>query len=260
MQLPGGPVVGPSGSGIVHLAQPTGRLERLLDARDQPGSVPGRVTDLLAAAVAGPEGAPLEADEVRALSSGDRRYLLRQVLVALGRGTEWRTVRCPSCAEPFDVSIDHAALVPQPVGPEWPTSRIATSTGQVSVRQICGADEEAVAFLEPVAAADALLGRVVDAPVEQLTADERDAADRAVEDLGPDPILTVTAACVACGAPTQIDVDPYLRVGAGDSALLREVHQLARAYHWSEADILELPTGRRRAYLALVDATRGMAL
>jgi hypothetical protein len=36
--------------------------------------------------------------------------------------------------------------------------------------------------------------------------------------------------------------------------LLLEIDQLARAYHWSEADILAIPAARRRRYLALIDA------
>ena len=39
------------------------------------------------------------------------------------------------------------------------------------------------------------------------------------------------------------------------SALLQEVHQLARHYGWSEAQILALPAHRRAHYLALVEST-----
>lgn len=36
------------------------------------------------------------------------------------------------------------------------------------------------------------------------------------------------------------------------SRLLREVHALARAYHWSERELLALPLPRRTAYLQLL--------
>lgn len=36
-------------------------------------------------------------------------------------------------------------------------------------------------------------------------------------------------------------------------ALLREVHRLARAYHWAERDILGLTLKRRFAYLILLE-------
>jgi hypothetical protein len=35
---------------------------------------------------------------------------------------------------------------------------------------------------------------------------------------------------------------------------LRHVHALARAYHWSERDILGLPLARRLSYLLLLEA------
>jgi len=41
---------------------------------------------------------------------------------------------------------------------------------------------------------------------------------------------------------------------------LREVHQLALAYHWSEQDILGLPLRRRLAYLLLLEQDTDAAL
>jgi hypothetical protein len=40
-------------------------------------------------------------------------------------------------------------------------------------------------------------------------------------------------------------------IATGDR-LLEEVHSIARAYHWSEAEILALPLPRRRRYLDLL--------
>ncbi len=39
--------------------------------------------------------------------------------------------------------------------------------------------------------------------------------------------------------------------------LYREVHHLALHYHWSERDILALPHGKRRRYLALLADAAG---
>jgi len=35
--------------------------------------------------------------------------------------------------------------------------------------------------------------------------------------------------------------------------LIRDVHVLARTYHWSEPDVLRLGLGRRLAYLGLIE-------
>jgi hypothetical protein len=43
----------------------------------------------------------------------------------------------------------------------------------------------------------------------------------------------------------------------GLDQLSEEVHVLARCYHWSEAEILQLPATRRRRYLALIARDAG---
>ncbi len=42
--------------------------------------------------------------------------------------------------------------------------------------------------------------------------------------------------------------------------LVHDIHALARAYHWREADILALKLGRRAAYLTLLDDEATAAL
>jgi len=63
--------------------------------------------------------------------------------------------------------------------------------------------------------------------------------------------------CSACQARWQapFDIVPFLwsAVDAWALRLLRDVHRLARAYGWREADILALSPPRRRCYLELLD-------
>lgn len=64
--------------------------------------------------------------------------------------------------------------------------------------------------------------------------------------------------CPACQHDWQslLDIVTFLWAELGNQAkkLLREVHLLARAYGWREADILALTARRRRAYLEMVGA------
>jgi hypothetical protein len=65
----------------------------------------------------------------------------------------------------------------------------------------------------------------------------------------------VQLVCPSCGAMTSILVDASALVFerlASTTRLLNEVDTIARCYHWSERDILALPTARRRAYLQRV--------
>jgi hypothetical protein len=74
-----------------------------------------------------------------------------------------------------------------------------------------------------------------------------------------DPLtaLQLSAACPNCGHINVVDFDLegwLLRLLAeAQDGLLDDVHGLAVAYHWGEADICALPAQRRRAYLARLE-------
>jgi hypothetical protein len=89
-----------------------------------------------------------------------------------------------------------------------------------------------------------------------------DAALRAVEErldaLDPQADLALALQCVACGHADLVQLDAgqllWEEIEARALALLREVHQLASAYGWNEAQILALTPARRASYLAMVGA------
>jgi hypothetical protein len=68
--------------------------------------------------------------------------------------------------------------------------------------------------------------------------------------------VTLALSCPACGNGWEegLDVGAVLwaEVAARARTLLREVHTLAAAYHWGEAEILAMTPARRRAYLQMV--------
>ncbi|MCK7500249.1 MAG: hypothetical protein MZW92_65580 [Comamonadaceae bacterium] len=59
--------------------------------------------------------------------------------------------------------------------------------------------------------------------------------------------------------PMKCASTPTAASPAAPPACWPSVHRLAWHYHWSEAEILALPRGRRAHYLALIDAARGMS-
>jgi hypothetical protein len=68
--------------------------------------------------------------------------------------------------------------------------------------------------------------------------------------------LALEVRCEACGqdSSAQLDIGALLwdEIGAHAHALLEEVHALACAYGWSEAETLALSPVRRATYLAMV--------
>lgn len=69
----------------------------------------------------------------------------------------------------------------------------------------------------------------------------------------PQADVEFNLSCPACAhawaAPFDIAAFLWARLSAAASRLLSEIHLLARAYSWSEADILALSPARRRFYL-----------
>lgn len=121
-------------------------------------------------------------------------------------------------------------------------------------------DLAAVADLAPGDAADALLARCTLAgQPATLDVAARTQVDEALEALDPQADLAFTLNCVACGQEGMAQLDTAVllwdEITARAGALLQEVHRLARAYGWSETQILALPAARRAQYLALVEGT-----
>lgn len=80
----------------------------------------------------------------------------------------------------------------------------------------------------------------------------------AMETLDPAADISLSLACEDCGqhSSTNLDIGALLwnEIDVHARTLLAEVHRLARAYGWTEPEILALSPQRRAAYLDMVDA------
>ena len=169
---------------------------------------------------------------------------------------------CPECGERVTMELTTGDLVlPETVADEFQTEH---DGWEVRFRLPNSLD---LAAVPPGAAARrAVLARCL---VSAQRHGEPDAVDGLPEpvlamvearmaEADPQAQLNLRLACPSCLArwETEFDVASYLWVEVQSLAgrLLREVHQLARAYGWSEGDILALTPTRRAAYLALTTA------
>jgi hypothetical protein len=94
--------------------------------------------------------------------------------------------------------------------------------------------------------------------VDLLPADVLGAVEDQMAAADPQADVRLALSCPACGHQWQevFDIVSFLwgEVQAWALRLLREVHTLASAYGWSEADILALSPQRRQMYLEMVGA------
>ncbi|WPB55033.1 hypothetical protein [Xylophilus sp. GOD-11R] len=98
------------------------------------------------------------------------------------------------------------------------------------------------------------------AGVDEPLDDERLAAcEAALDALDPNADIGFDLRCEACGArdSAQLDIGAFLweEIDARAQSLLWEVHTLARAYGWTESEILALGAARRARYLAMAMST-----
>jgi hypothetical protein len=81
-------------------------------------------------------------------------------------------------------------------------------------------------------------------------------AEDALEALDPNAELSLSVHCGVCGQHSlaQLDLGVLLwdEIDGHAHALLAEVDTLARAYGWTESEVLALSAARRAAYLAMV--------
>lgn len=94
--------------------------------------------------------------------------------------------------------------------------------------------------------------------MEDLPDETIEAVSRAMLEADPQAEITLHLTCPACGHEWDLlfdIVDFFWReISAQAQRLLREIDALARAYGWTEREILNLPAQRRQTYLEMLAA------
>lgn len=248
---------------LVELREPTGNDQALFAdmAATPPARCVSALIDSLVLRIG--EDVPMP-DELARLTVGDReRLLLALCSRLLGAETDLVVV-CPSCKSIVEVPIRFRDLVSaQPDTSDrrcvlatrdgsW-AAEVAPPTGEDLERTLGLGEKSARALLE------ACLTALFDAQgqaVARETLPEDCEAELAEKLLSLDPLAEcrIAVECPHCAASFETLLDGYaLLKGAvgSSSALYGDVYRMARAYHWSEADILALPLAKRAQYLAI---------
>jgi hypothetical protein len=222
------------------------------------GQPPARRDDALLQALAG----ELAAAE-RPL--GERNAMLVDLHARLFGPAVSLTSRCPRCATVIRFDADCAALAPA-LRPRSATSTQTLDVGahRVEFRLPRSDDIEAAAH----AASDAdFAERVIERCVvrctdagrtvapSELPHDVRELVSQRMEALDPGAWVSFALQCPECGAGWDAKLDPgelvWQKVRAEAERLLLDVDDLARAYGWTEAQVLALSPLRRAAYVQL---------
>lgn len=214
-----------------------------------------RVTSLLAVLLSHVDEQEATADRIDGLASGVREWLLQKAVAARSPGPQWLEGNCRSCGYRFDFEIDLSSLPYFEGRPEFPIAWVQTSYGPRAFEAPCGHHERQ---LQPDSSPHDLARLCALDSIDLPMADDEVAAvERALEEIAPEPTDRCQVGCPSCGEVTAMILDPFAIGRFDERSILGEIHRLATAYGWSEADILSLPSHRRRRYLDLIAESRG---
>ncbi len=270
MQLPGGLCI----DGVLDkrfLFKPvTGQLEMVLsESALQADSLPARVTQILSEALEMLAGDVASEEYVRALSVGDRQFLMRRLAIHIEDALLWLTAKCGECGEAFDVSLRLSELPVKPAGDKFPETVVDMPSGRLKVRVPTGDDQESIASVrDDCRAMQMLLTRLISSEATTAEGEVFDLAsldeaqlstiETVIEAMAPEVASEMVTHCPHCEMGNRIPISPYGCMERSVGELFSEIHALAANYHWSEQDILALPRGRRHTYLSLLDRQQGM--
>jgi hypothetical protein len=214
--------------------------------------------------------ASVEPAEAAAWSLGARNAWLLQLVRNLSGPSLELVGRCTSCGENVEFTVDVGVLADltresaQHRTISAPTAKLEHTGTVYHCRALTSADILAVEGLPADEVDLALLARVLgDDPARRDTARNlpdaaKDDARRVAGALDPWAVLRLDLSCPACGTqseePLPIADAAWHALESAAASLVRDVHILARAYGWTEAEILSLPKWRRDVYAELTRA------
>jgi hypothetical protein len=242
-------------------------------------SDPVLLDELLSQLLLGIPGASFGPGNLAEASVGDRDLLVAALYTQCFGDNVDLQVQCMDCGESFEVrcSLAEEMAAARDVAEE--SLRCEPTSGPdaqgfyrlpsgLCFRLPTVADESVLRTLSPGRRREDLLARCVRTNLAEdagtttaskvLTSEEIFAVERAMQARDPGASPTLTVPCALCRAPQSIELDIvelFLATVAREVPLLaREIHSLAKAYHWSLREIVSLSRWQRHAQVALVEA------
>jgi hypothetical protein len=207
------------------------------------------------------------ADDLAALGIGERDWRLLGLREKVFGPHIAAVTVCPGCGQRLEIAMQVADVrVPEP--PDVPVEGTALSVQdyEVCFRLPTAADLDAIgAETDLGEARNALLRRCLmsardgggDAvPVERLPEGVLSAVVTRMAEVDPQANVQLALACPSCQQKwaSAFDIGRFFwaELDAWAQRLLRQVHALALAYGWREADIVAMSPLRRQMYLELI--------
>lgn len=240
----------------------TGRIEQTLIESAANLDRPAYVTFVLSEVLDVIGESAIDAEMVSRLSVADRQYLMLRLAALLNGEQMWLKVDCGHCDAPFDVELMRCDLPVKQAGDSFPGVSLHLENWNIEARVPTGQDQEAIMQGTEEEALRTLLQHCIcsvngESPQADfsrlLNEEEIDAIDEALDEVAPAVCDRLLVSCPECNTEQNALLDHYANIGLDEYFFYDEIHTLASHYHWSEADILDLPRAKRRRYLQLIN-------
>lgn len=160
---------------------------------------------------------------------------------------------CPRCDAELDVAIDAEELRADTVGRDSAGQADRGRTVEVAATSVRLRPLTSRDVRESGGDRDRLLARIVPGGAAEPSREVLAAAEASLDLMDPQAAMALDLDCPECGATWQAPVDitefVWGEVDRFARRLLADVHTLASAYGWTEADVLTVSSARRRFYL-----------
>jgi hypothetical protein len=210
-------------------------------------------------------GFPESADRIADWPMGRRNRALAQLRCRWFGGAARGWTTCPQCAEKLEFALDVRALA------ETGEQELQAAVEVRGRRFRLPTSRDLAALVHETDASNAarlLLGRIGDGNSQEVREGDLSEGDMSEGDMAAveeqlaaaDPLAEVRLSfdCPNCEAQFEESVDLptflWAELEAYVRRLLVDVHRLASAYGWSEAEILGMSAARRELYLDMVTA------
>jgi hypothetical protein len=216
-------------------------------------------------AAARPELAPAA---IPRYSLGERDSQLLRLRELLFGGQLSAVVECQNCGETLEFELSAPAATTPGVPPEdapvysveagpWRARFRLPDSSDLAVLAACASIEEGRARLLERCLIE-VLGPDGSVPAVEAPPEVVESVEARMAELDPQADVAIDLTCPACGASTTswFDVSHFFwqEIDRWAWHTLHDIHVLAMAYGWNEAEILALTPRRRQQYMGLIYA------
>lgn len=202
-------------------------------------------------------GAAAATFRVADIVTADRDRIFAALFMGMYGSKIESTITCCHCSTPFDLDFSLSALLQhyQLAAVDPSREGVFQIGNETSFRLPTGADELLLSEINETAAEDFLLSRcVIKGDIEK----NGGLVQEKMAEIAPVLNLSMQAHCPECGTDQEVhfDIQTFFltRLKQEYPQLIKEVHRIAKSYHWSAEVIHNLPRNLRKQYVAMIES------